>query len=59
MKNKYKIKTYDEVQEEFDKWLDECPVEWTDSTHPTSFIETYNFDFTKYDMPDGEEDDDE
>ena len=35
-----------------EKWLDECPVPWTGGRHPTSFIETINFDFNDYVRPD-------
>ena len=27
-------------------------IDWTSSRHPTSFIETVNFDFTKYESED-------
>ncbi len=38
-------KAYDEWQE----WLDKCPVSYTHGRHPTSFIEVINFDFNDYD----------
>ena len=41
----------------WEKWLDECPVDWYGGRHPTSEIETINFDFGKY--KDEEEDNDE
>jgi len=49
-KNNIKKKkiTLDQKYRDWEKWLDECPVDWTSSRHPTSFIETVNFDFTKY-----------
>tara|TARA_R100000388_G_scaffold876_1_gene1400 strand:+ start:358 stop:552 length:195 start_codon:yes stop_codon:yes gene_type:complete len=48
--------TLDQKYRDWEKWLDECPVDWTSSRHPTSFIETINFDFTKYESEDeGEE----
>tara|TARA_R100001126_G_scaffold91682_1_gene61300 strand:+ start:78 stop:239 length:162 start_codon:yes stop_codon:yes gene_type:complete len=48
--------TLDQKYRDWEKWLDECPVDWTSSRHPTSFIETINFDFTKYQSEDeGEE----
>ena len=31
----------------WEKWLDECPVDWYGGRHPTSEIETINFDFGK------------
>ena len=34
-------KAYDEWQE----WLEKCPVSYTHGRHPTSFIEVINFDF--------------
>ena len=40
--------TFDQKYRDWEKWLDECPVDWTLSRHPTSFIETINFDFTTY-----------
>ena len=40
--------TFDQKYRDWEKWLDECPVDWTSSRHPTSFIQTVNFDFTKY-----------
>ena len=40
--------TFDQKYRDWEKWLDECPVDWTSSRHPTSFIETINFDFTTY-----------
>jgi len=39
---------YDKKYKDWEKWLDKCPVDWTSSRHPTSFIETINFDFTEY-----------
>ena len=42
----------DQKYRDWEKWLDECPVDWTSSRHPTSFIETVNFDFTKYESED-------
>ena len=50
--NKKKKKPLDQKYREWEKWLDECPVDWTSSRHPTSFIETVNFDFTKYESED-------
>ena len=44
-------KAYDEWQE----WLDKCPVKYTTGRHPTSFIEVINFDFNDYDSEDSEE----
>ena len=44
--------TFDQKYRDWEKWLDECPVDWTSSRHPTSFIETVNFDFTKYESED-------
>ena len=32
----------------WEKWLDECPVDWYGGRPPTSEIETINFDFGKY-----------
>ena len=43
----------DQKYRDWEKWLDECPVDWTSSRHPTSFIETVNFDFTKYENKKG------
>ena len=40
--------TLDQKYKDWEKWLDKCPVDWTSSRHPTSFIETINFDFTEY-----------
>ena len=51
-KDKKKKKPLDQKYREWEKWLDECPVDWTSSRHPTSFIETVNFDFTKYESED-------
>ena len=44
--------TFDQKYRDWEKWLDECPVDWTSSRHPTSFIQTVNFDFTKYESED-------
>ena len=38
----------EQAYEKWNKWLDKCPVAWASSRHPTSFVETINFDFTDY-----------
>tara|TARA_R100000084_G_C4577888_1_gene112400 strand:+ start:373 stop:561 length:189 start_codon:yes stop_codon:yes gene_type:complete len=53
-KSKKKI-ILDQKYRDWEKWLDECPVDWTSSRHPTSFIETINFDFTKYESEEEED----
>ena len=56
-KSKKKI-ILDQKYRDWEKWLDECPVDWTSSRHPTSFIETINFDFTKYESEEEEDHED-
>ena len=40
------VKEEEEKQkiEEFEKWLDTCPIEWHTSRHPSSEIKTINFE---------------
>ena len=38
----------EQAYEKWNKRLDKCPVAWASSRHPTSFMETINFDFTDY-----------
>ena len=38
----------EKAYEKWNKWLDKCPVAWEEVGHPTSFMNTINFDFTDY-----------
>ena len=38
----------EQAYEKWNKWLDKCPVAWQEVGHPTSFMNTINFDFTTY-----------
>ena len=37
------------AHKEWWKWLKKCPVPYTFSRHPTSYMEAINFDFSDYD----------
>ena len=39
-----KEKVIEKRWEEFHEWLDTCPIEWTESRHPTSGMTSVNFD---------------
>ena len=32
----------------WEDWLKKCPVTWQEVGHPTSFMNSINFDFTTY-----------
>ena len=38
----------EKAYEKWNKWLDKCPVAWQEVGHPTSFMNSINFDFTTY-----------
>ena len=38
----------EQAYEKWNKWVDKCPVAWEEVGHPTSFMNTINFDFTDY-----------
>ena len=45
--NKKEIDIDNEIKkrwEDFNEWLDTCPIEWTESRHPTSGMTAINFD---------------
>ena len=39
-----KEKVIEKRWEEFHEWLDTCPIEWTESRHPTSGMTSVTFD---------------
>tara|TARA_R100001594_G_scaffold140260_1_gene185288 strand:- start:401 stop:616 length:216 start_codon:yes stop_codon:yes gene_type:complete len=45
----------EQAYEKWNKWLDKCPVAWEEVGHPTSFMNTINFDFTDYKSEEEEE----
>jgi len=38
----------EQAYDAWNKWLDKCPVPWTSGRHPTSGLETINFDFIDF-----------
>ena len=46
---KDKKMSQENAYEEWEEWLDKCPVPYTSSRPPTSFIEVINFDFNDFD----------
>ena len=44
--------TYEEAMQKFDEWLENCPVSYYETKHPTSGIISINFDFKKYESED-------
>ena len=49
LKMKDKKMSQEKAHEEWEEWLDKCPVPYTSSRHPTSFMEVINFDFNDFD----------